>query len=398
MGNTSVLPPLAKQARISGDVVIDKTGSVVEMKGVPGPPPLIPAALAAVRTLRYEPTYLDDEPIDIQFILIVRFELQELVPLRSKAMIERSEIMTTATRFAKSQKRVMPEPVWINNILFLTDFSPTSNSALRHALSVARRFEAKVYVTHVVEPPLAAPLAAAFYDTKSARKDAEKKFNALLSAGKLNDVLHEIILAEGSLWPVVEKIIAEKKIDLILVGSHGRKGFRKMMLGSVAEAIYRKATCPVLTIGPENSANPESEMRSRRILLATDLRDEAHCASDYAIAMAERHAAELIVLHVIEDEVSDFGRAEQQRLASLARMEGLVPPETLLASKPTMVVARGCAADEIGEMARKYGADLIVIGVRGGKRMAGHLPSTVAYQVLCQALCPVLTVPAEFHG
>ena len=78
MGNTSVLPPLAKQARISRDVVIDKTGSVVEMKGVPGPPPLIPAALAAVRAWRYEPTYLDDEPIDIQFILIVRFELQEL--------------------------------------------------------------------------------------------------------------------------------------------------------------------------------------------------------------------------------------------------------------------------------------------------------------------------------
>jgi len=78
MGNTSVLPPLAKQARISGDVVIDKTGSVVEMKGVSGPPPLIRAALAAVRTWRYEPTYLDDEPIDIQFILIVRFELQEL--------------------------------------------------------------------------------------------------------------------------------------------------------------------------------------------------------------------------------------------------------------------------------------------------------------------------------
>lgn len=69
-------PPLAKQARISGDVVIDKTASVVEMKVVSAPPPLIPAALAAVRTWRYEPTYLDDEPIEIQFILTARFELQ----------------------------------------------------------------------------------------------------------------------------------------------------------------------------------------------------------------------------------------------------------------------------------------------------------------------------------
>ena len=73
-------PTLAKQARISGDVVIDavidKTGSVVEMKVVFGPLPLIPAALAEVRTWRYELTYLNDEPIDIQFILTVRFELQ----------------------------------------------------------------------------------------------------------------------------------------------------------------------------------------------------------------------------------------------------------------------------------------------------------------------------------
>ena len=73
-------PPLAKQARISGDVVIDavidETGSVVEMEVVSGPPPLIPAALAAVRAWKYEPTSLNDEPLDIQFILTVRFELQ----------------------------------------------------------------------------------------------------------------------------------------------------------------------------------------------------------------------------------------------------------------------------------------------------------------------------------
>ena len=302
--------------------------------------------------------------------------------------------MTTASKSARSLYRGAPEPVWINNILFLTEFSPASNAALFYALSVARRFEAKVYVTHVVELPVGAPTAAAFYETTSAREDAEKKFNALLSEGKLNGVLHEMVLAEGSLWPVVEKIIAEKKIDLVVVGTHGRKAFSKIMLGSVAEEIYRKANCPVLTIGPENPANSESEMRPRCILLATDLQDEAHSASDYAVAMAERQGAELIVLHVIEDQVSDFGRAEQQRLASLARMEGLIPSEIPVASKATMVVARGRAADEIPQAARTYGADLIVIGLHGGKRMAGHLPGTVAYRVVCQAPCPVLTVPA----
>lgn len=303
--------------------------------------------------------------------------------------------MTTATKSAKSVHTFAPEPVWISNILFLTDFSPPSTAALHHALSVARHFAAKVYVTHVLEPPPVAPEAAAFYEAESAREDAEKKFGALLTEGELNDILHEIILAQGTLLPVVEKIIAEKKIDLIVVGTHGRKGFSKMMLGSIAEEIYRKADCPVLTIGPESPANPKREMRPRRILLATDLRDQAHRACNYAIAMARRHQAELTILHAIEDEVSDFGRAEQQRLGALARMDGLIPKEAPLAVEPQMFVVRGDAAEEILRIAYGRDADLIVIGLHGGKRLAGHLPGTVAYRVVCSAPCPVLTVPAS---
>lgn len=302
--------------------------------------------------------------------------------------------MPTATKSVKSLQTIALESVWISNILFLTDFSPVSTAALHHALSVARRFAAKVYVTHVLEPPLVAPPSAAFYEVASMREDAEKQFGALLNEGELKDVLHELILSERSLWPAVEKIIAEKKIDLIVVGTHGRKGFRKMMLGSVAEEIYRKANCPVLTIGPENPANPKPEMRPRRILLATDLRDQAHRACDYAVAMARRHEAELTILHAIEDQVSDFGRAEQQRLAALTRIEGLLPKEAPLVCESKMLVVRGDAADEILRVAYGREADLIVIGLHGGKRIAGHLPGTVAYRVVCSAPCPVLTVPS----
>lgn len=302
--------------------------------------------------------------------------------------------MNTVTKSAKSVQTIAPGPVWISNILLLTDFSPVSTAALHYALSVARRFEAKIYVTHVLEPPLVAPTSAAFYETASMREDAEEKFGALLNEGELTDVLHEIILSEGAFLPIVEQIVQEKRIDLIVVGTHGRKGLRKMWLGSVAEEIYRNAKCPVLTIGPENLANPKPEMNPRRILLATDLQDQAHRASDYAIAMAWRHGAELIVVHVIEDhQVSDFGRAEQQRLAALARMEGLIPEEVPLGSKPKMVVVRGHAAEEIPQAAREHEADFIVIGLHGGNGIAGHLPGTIAYRVVCSASCPVLTVP-----
>ena len=171
--------------------------------------------------------------------------------------------MITATKSAKSLHSIAREPVWINNILFLTDFSPVSTAALHYALSVARRFKAKVYVTHVLEPPLVAPPSAVVYEAAPAREDAEKKFGALLDEGELNEVLHEIILTEGPVSRVVEQIVREKDIDLIVVGTHGRKGFQKMMLGSIAEEIYRKIACPVLAIGPENPANPETEMAMR---------------------------------------------------------------------------------------------------------------------------------------
>lgn len=306
--------------------------------------------------------------------------------------------MNTATKSAKSLETTAPGPVWINKILLLTDFSPVSTAAFRYALSVARRFEAKVYVAHVVEPTLVAPGSEPLYEAASAREEAEKKFGALMNEGELNDVRYEIVLREGPLARVVEKLVREKRIDLIVVGTHGRKGFRKMILGSIAEEIYRTTACPVLAIGPENPANPESEMSPRRILLATALQDEAHRACDYAVAMALRHASELILLHVIEDhQVSDFGRAEQQRLAALARMEGLIPKEVPLASEPKMVVLRGRAPEEISQAAREYEADLIVIGLHGAERMAAYLPGTVAYRVICQAPCPVLTVPAAIH-
>lgn len=105
-----------------------------------------------------------------------------------------------------------------------------------------------------------------------------------------------------------------------------------------------------------------------------------------------------ILLQVIEDHlVNDFARAERQRLAALARMEGLIPKEVPLASEPPMVVLRGRAAEQISQAAREHEADLIVIGLHGGEPRAVYLGGTVAYRLVCQAPCPVLTVPAAIH-
>ncbi|HEX8836255.1 MAG TPA: universal stress protein [Candidatus Acidoferrum sp.] len=104
-----------------------------------------------------------------------------------------------------------------------------------------------------------------------------------------------------------------------------------------------------------------------------------------------------ILLHVIEDHLVRDARAERQRLAALARMEGLIPKEVPLASEPQMVVLRGRAAEQISQAARECEADLIVTGLHGGEPMAVYLGGTVAYRLVCQAPSPVLTVPAAIH-
>src|SRR5215831_9076720 len=90
--------------------------------------------------------------------------------------------MTTAAKSVKSLQRIAPEPASIKNILCLTDFSPASTAARGYALSVARRFEAKVYLTHIVAPPIAAPRPAAFYEggrprSSDGRRDDVGKIN-----------------------------------------------------------------------------------------------------------------------------------------------------------------------------------------------------------------------------
>ena len=96
--------------------------------------------------------------------------------------------------------------------------------------------------------------------------------------------------------------MAEKhEINLIVIGTHGRRGVEKMLLGSIAEEILRCAQGPVLMVGPESSVAPETEARPRRILYATDFSPESEPAMHYACTLAKEYKATLFFLHVAED-------------------------------------------------------------------------------------------------
>lgn len=294
------------------------------------------------------------------------------------------------------QKEVKAEKkISLTKIMVLTDFSEVSDLALQYAVPLARRYDARVYLTHILSPDsyaLAEPgLAELTY--QKMRQAAEQSLGDILVSGKLRGVPHETLLHEGALWPTVERLIQERDIDLVVTGTHGRGDFKKVVLGSVAEEVFRQAGCAVLTVGPRTRKQAPHKVDLNDILFATDFGPGAARASQYAFSLAQEHGAHLTVLHVVEEGAAYTREAEERiRKVNIQKMKQFMPPESENWCMVDFRVTFGAAVEEILGEARETNADLIIMGAKTRKTFAGHAPLTIAYNVVAKAKCPVLTV------
>jgi nucleotide-binding universal stress UspA family protein len=285
--------------------------------------------------------------------------------------------------------------VTLTKILVTTDFSEVSDRALDYALALARRYDARIYLTHVITPDpfqFAEPqLAQATYE--KVRQAAEEGITDILISGKLRGVPHEVLMEEGNVWPTIEKLLAQHEIDLIVAGTHGRGKVQKILIGSVAEEIFRQADCAVLTVGPAVRGDVQKEVELSHILFATDFGPGAEKAAAHAFSLAQEHGAHLTLLHVIESAAAYTEETvARQREINIVRMKRLMPAGSENWCKPEFRVTYGAAVEEILFAAKESKADLIVMGAKPRKSLAGHVPLTIAYNVVTKATCPVLTV------
>jgi len=289
-----------------------------------------------------------------------------------------------------------PVLISLHNILFTTDFSFTSESALPLAASLARRYGATLVLAHVLasEPRLPMPIEPLPPQCDVDRQAAVDGMARMQSLEALSGVRHEGVLMRGDLWPNLETLIRERKIDLIVAATHGREGFSKLLLGSVAEQIFRHAACPVLTVGPHVTRFPASG-RFQRVLFASDFSPEADAALPYAVALAQEDDAELLLVHVVPPDAAlppDFDFAQyEDRLLSTAETK---LREMMAGAKVRCeyAVRYGFATERIANLAAESGASVIVMGVRRHGSASIHLPWRTAHRVVCHAPCPVLTV------
>jgi nucleotide-binding universal stress UspA family protein len=287
----------------------------------------------------------------------------------------------------------------LKNVLFATDFSSCSNAALPYALSIARRYSAILYAAHVM-PTKAEMVLLAPKTWPTIAREEDKRVRAQFKEleRQLEQLPHEVLMPRGKVAAALAQVIDEQRIDLLVLATHGRAGIGKLLLGSVAEDVFRRAPCPVLTVGPHVSSKPQLEIEFQRVLFATDFTDNSLAALPYALSSAEEDEAHLTLLHVVEHPAAGIADLDEVRGSLTLRLQNLVPAE----AKPWCHVecllefGRQFAppAQRILEVAKDQADDLIVLGVRPVRGMMGlatHLSSTTA-QILTQAACPVLTV------
>jgi len=294
------------------------------------------------------------------------------------------------------------------NILLATDFSEVSRKTMPYAAAIARRYGSKIYLVHVIpaEPRMPVPMEHLPAPLDRIRLDADREMKTFLREDWLRDIPHEVLLDEGPIWDSLSELIRRDEIDLLVLSTHGRGGLKKIILGSVAEELFRRASCPVLTVGPAVPAEPEGAKEFRQILFATDFGPASLHALPYALSLAKESKARLIILHVVLPvPILDVGPywytgtdvVKQQKTARaryIAKLKELIPPEVNLPFDPEFLVDFDFAPEAILKTAADLQADLIVMGVNQSAwaRASAHLPWATAYEVVCHARCPVLTV------
>jgi len=285
--------------------------------------------------------------------------------------------------------------VEFRRILVATDFSEGARDALDYALTIARRFMSKVYLAHVIPSQVfhfVSPESSAEAIQK-ARVFATGALRRWVDAAAMGDVEHEELLVEGQVWPVLQQLIESQDIDLLAMGTHGRTSQKKLLLGAVAEEVFRLAECPILSVGPEVRAEAGKKAELQKLLYATNLKPHAERAASLAFALERAYQAKLTVLHVVEEKgESSQGGHEIVRDFLVNRLKKVMPAACKNTCEPEFLVQFGEAAREILRTATERDADLLVLGLRSSPKLAGQLPSATAYELVRQAPCPVLTL------
>ena len=286
-------------------------------------------------------------------------------------------------------------------ILWATDLSERSGPALTRAIAFARRYESRLVAVHVFPPPVIAgaeicPVPVPL--EPEIRAELQASLDAAIRPAIAAGVPAEARLVEGEVVQGILDVARSCDAALIAIG-RARNGAVPWLLGSVAEAVLRRAACAVLTVPEGGSAGAEPP---RRILCATDLSPASRATLECAFGLARDQRTRLDLVHVVDGpssgqlpygapfDVPEFRR--QMTVDSVAQLRSEVDSDIRRHCAVAEIAVSGRPAEEILRLAVERKADLIVMGAHGGSPIDSLFFGSTAREVVRGAPCPVLTV------
>jgi nucleotide-binding universal stress UspA family protein len=288
-------------------------------------------------------------------------------------------------------------------ILCPVDFSEFSITAYHHALSLAEHYRAKLVAQHVVELSRYpyADFAASEGDymgfCQAMREGGKQQLQEFVKQQTNDEIQPELVVQEGTAPDCILSFAQERKADLIIMGTHGRRGYDRLVMGSVTNRVMRRASCPVLGVRilPRESAATGEEQhhvhRLNRILFSTDFSENSERALKWAISAAAEYDADLTLLYVLEDDPSP-AKTEEAIATATKQLDKLIPPEARKTLKIKTAVRMGKPYQQIIELAEEAQIDMIAMAVHGRGALDLAVFGSTTLRVLQLGPCPVLAV------
>ena len=299
--------------------------------------------------------------------------------------------------------------VQMKNILCTTDFSDFSNHAIPYGVALAKEFDAKLYICHVIDLSSIA-IYGEFQlnpvdQQNRIRKQAAEQLDQIIGE---QPVQWEPVISVGHTADEVSRLVEEKKMDLVISATRGRSGLKRLILGSVTERLMRVLPCPLLVVhSPEHEfVNPISqEIRLKKILVGCDFSPDSDMAFQHALSLAQEFEADLHLAHVVEPSVSsellkpdkvlstEIQQGLHQRFTE--KLIDMIPEEARNWCTPETRILEGQSYDALVKYAETNEMDMIVLGVRGHGLVKTLLLGSTTDRVVRQTTCPVLSVSAK---
>jgi nucleotide-binding universal stress UspA family protein len=281
------------------------------------------------------------------------------------------------------------------SVLLATDFSAASHAAFETALRVCKTLKAGLLILHVFEYSNAVPAETGgqLIELDRLYDEARASLDDLVQTARRAGVKAEATMGSGVADLTILETIISKKVDLAVLGTNALHGFERLVFGSTAEAVLRQASCPVMTVGPQAADSAKADEPAGPVVFATDFHLTTTHAIRYATSFCKSMDSPLHCVHILPRTLAGGVRSHIIPEIMAGALQHVANESGTVIDPPVCAVAYGSEiSNAVVDYAREQKAKLIVLGVRRASMVASHVPAHIAYRIITEAPCPVLTV------